>query len=302
MVIKSQRSAFGAPNSAVNRTLVNSKSQFASPSLSPRQAASDWIRKNPAASRRARAWLDAQIQDGPLHGSLLAFARQEFGVPKPVSAWVKTFPDLIALPPGNATSRHPLVGLRARMTDPMYLAHVCVSLATENAHPEISVAAEPPATAVQQPAQTKGTPAMGPETILVDAYNILRSVEFGTQGLAALLRVLKAERRPPFSIFDAPTLHVLRERNDAEGVELVTDIVAHGEGKIVPAGTTADEVLLTLADKFGLSIVSLDTFSEYAHGFPWTQLRLEEGRRVHHPAIVAGELIIAALGICATVG
>lgn len=276
-----------------------------------------WIQAHPDASRRAHEWLLKLVADSPLHASLLGRVHDIFGVPRPVWGWARRFGDFFYRP--GQTGLSPIVGLAAKRDDADYMGRMQTKIGTLSIGPRNApgsgvqpkspgipadvvrmVEMEPVAKPAGEAAEAKTT-LWPPETILVDGLNILRSSDFKTDGFAALLRVLKANHHSPFSVFDASVFHVLRERGDDAGVALVKELVAHGEGKLVAAGSTADEVLLALGDKFKFPVVSLDNFSQYAEDFPWTQYRLHEGRRVHHPGVFRGELIIAALGICETI-
>lgn len=257
-----------------------------SPKPNPECIAAKWVQENPGVSEDAHKWLVSMVKDAPLHGSLLSELRERFGIPKPVSGWIRLFDDLESLPAVNDRCPHPVVGLRSRMHDKAYLDIIRTALPAENASPKVTPKANKPAATVQD----------GAKLILVDASCLLRNDAFGLAGCEALMNSLKANGFKPFALIDAATPHNL----DDAGKAFVNELAASGDGKVVPGGTRADDYLLALADKMGVDIVSYDRYRDFTETYPWTQWTQEkEGkRRIHAPEFLFDRIVIPSLGIC----
>ena len=81
-----------------------------------------WIAENPDKSKQAAVYLTELLQDGPIHGSLLSKLAERYSIPKPISSWVRMFPQFryFSGAKDNAYNGAPAVALAARAEDAAY--------------------------------------------------------------------------------------------------------------------------------------------------------------------------------------
>lgn len=60
-----------------------------------KEKALDWVKSNAEASNAAREQLNSILRAGPIHSSLLSDLKDKYGIPKPVSAWVKLWDEFV---------------------------------------------------------------------------------------------------------------------------------------------------------------------------------------------------------------
>lgn len=60
-----------------------------------KEKALDWVKGNAEASNAAREQLNSILKAGPIHSSLLSDLKDKYGIPKPVSAWVKLWDEFV---------------------------------------------------------------------------------------------------------------------------------------------------------------------------------------------------------------
>ncbi|MBO7720878.1 MAG: S1 RNA-binding domain-containing protein [Kiritimatiellae bacterium] len=86
-----------------------------------RDAADRWAAEHPEASAAALAWLRSELAGGPLYGPLTNELCERFGVPIPVSYWIRRFPDFVCYSGnGDNPSDLPAVSLVDRAGDVEY--------------------------------------------------------------------------------------------------------------------------------------------------------------------------------------
>jgi hypothetical protein len=99
----------------------------------------------------------------------------------------------------------------------------------------------------------------------VDASNVANSAPSAKARLAYLTLVtarLQAAGVMPLIVADAG---LLRRIDDREGY---LSLVEQGAIRVAPAGTDADELILTLARELDAVVVSNDRFREWQHRYP----------------------------------
>jgi hypothetical protein len=138
------------------------------------------------------------------------------------------------------------------------------------------------------------------ECYVIDGSNVCRSFDPSKPiSLAVLLAVLIALRKRGaefICFFDATIHHVLRETGDETVVAVFKELVAALGDRfvVVPAGTSADENILSYADRKGLPVISNDRFADYFDSYQWIQQ--DRARRITG-LVVDGEVTIKALNI-----
>ena len=86
-----------------------------------KEIADEWAEKEPEKSAAAFAWLKAELDDGPLYGPLTNILCDRFGVPVPVSRWIRTFPEFVCYSgKGDNPSDLPAVALASHAGDVAY--------------------------------------------------------------------------------------------------------------------------------------------------------------------------------------
>ena len=247
-----------------------------------------WSLNNPDKAQAAEDWLREQTKDAPMHGSRLGNLVKLFGVPRPVSAWLRWLGGYESLPPMNKyIPSHPLVAQVARMDDPAYWAAFTPKTGKTEASDGLAQAAG------------EGDRSM----LLVDGSNVVLATnpEGGGRALFRVLRALKISGYLTHVFFDANIEYKLKDTNDTMGLRMIEALRrTHPERlTVVPSGTRADDYLLLLADKKGLGVVSNDTFRDQLEKYPWLGNRIESGEKRLHPVSFAdGQLLMPTLGIC----
>lgn len=85
------------------------------------EIAERWVRENPSASQTACGWLKDELEGGPLYGPLTNVLNERFGVPIPVSYWIRRFPEFVCYSgQGDNPSDLPAVALAAKAGDVAY--------------------------------------------------------------------------------------------------------------------------------------------------------------------------------------
>lgn len=85
------------------------------------EIADEWIENEPDRSREAFEWLKGELEDGPMYGPLTNVLCDRFGVPVPVSRWIRRFPEFTCYSgKGDNPSDLPAVALSARAGDVEY--------------------------------------------------------------------------------------------------------------------------------------------------------------------------------------
>ncbi|MBO7683280.1 MAG: S1 RNA-binding domain-containing protein [Kiritimatiellae bacterium] len=250
-----------------------------------------WSMNNPEKAQAAEDWLRTQTKDAPMHGSRLGEVVKLFGVPRPVSAWLKWLGGYESLPPMNKfIPSHPLVVQHSRMDDQAYWD------------------AFTPKTVKPADGGTSDGPSREDErtTLLVDGSNVVLATNpgGGGQALFRVLRALKLSGYFTHVFFDANIEYKLKEANDEMALRMLEALRrAHPERiTVVPSGTRADDYLLLLADKKGLGVVSNDAFRDQLEKYPWLANRIESGEKRLHPVSFAdGQLLMPTLNICMSV-
>ena len=249
-----------------------------------------WSMNNPEKAQAAEDWLREQTKDAPMHGSRLGELVNLFGVPRPVSAWLRWLGGYESLPPMNKyIPSHPLVVQQSRMDDPSYWS--AFTPKTGKVDSDGGAHAPRPAGEDAQP------------MLLVDGSNVVLATkpEGGGRALFRVLRALKVSGFLTHVFFDANIEYKLKDAGDEMGLRMIEALRrTHPERlTVVPSGTRADDYLLLLADKKGLGVVSNDTFRDQLEKYPWLGNRIENGDKRLHPVIFADEqLMMPTLNIC----
>lgn len=86
-----------------------------------KEKALEWVKCNAKASDDARKQLNGILEAGPIHSSLLSDLRDKYGIPKPVSAWVKLWDEFTCYS-GKKDSPvgQPAIALSVRRDDQSY--------------------------------------------------------------------------------------------------------------------------------------------------------------------------------------
>lgn len=272
----------------------------------PRMSAAMWRQTHPVEDAKAVEWLRITTRDSALHATLLAELKTRFGVPSPISAWVKLHSDtFVNFGPKNPVSTHPCCGLVSRLQDPAYWTAPIRALPSAIRIQVKSSEARlgrfdrhPGYVAVER--KVGGRPQTyvsgQKQVLLLDGSNLIRTLPSGGKALAALLLALERAGYRYNVLFDATIRHVLEEAQDATGLHILASC-AH-QVTIVPAGTPADDYLLLLADRKGYAVASNDRFEQYRDRYPWLAARVEsDDRRLHAVAEIDGELVAPTLGL-----
>ena len=86
-----------------------------------KELAEEWAEKEPEKSAEAFAWLKTELEDGPLYGPLTTVLCDRFGVPVPVSRWIRKFPEFTCYSgKGDNPSDLPAVALSSKTGDLAY--------------------------------------------------------------------------------------------------------------------------------------------------------------------------------------
>ena len=89
------------------------------------EVAERWMNENPDNSKIAQDWLKAELSDGPIYGPLTNVLCERFGVPIPVSYWIRRFPEFVCYSgQGDNPSDLPAVALAAKAGDVAYWARI----------------------------------------------------------------------------------------------------------------------------------------------------------------------------------
>jgi len=89
--------------------------------LTHAEIAQKWTAENPEASQAARDWLVEELASGPLYGPLASALSDRFGVPVPVSFWIRQFPEFSCYSgKGDNPCELPAVALVERANDAAY--------------------------------------------------------------------------------------------------------------------------------------------------------------------------------------
>jgi len=89
--------------------------------LTHAELAQKWTVENPEASQAARDWLAEELSSGPLYGPLASALSDRFGVPVPVSFWIRQFPEFVCYSgKGDNPCELPAVSLAERTGEPDY--------------------------------------------------------------------------------------------------------------------------------------------------------------------------------------
>ena len=247
-----------------------------------------WSMNNPEKAQAAEDWLREQTKDAPMHGSRLGELVKRFGVPRPVSAWLRWLGGYESLPPMNKhIPSHPLVVQVSRMDDPAYWAAFTPKTGRVDADgPTVPVA--------------EGECG---RVLLVDGSNVMLATnpDGGGRALFRVLRALKVSGYVTHLFFDANIEYKLKDAGDEMGLRMIDALRrTHPERlTVVPSGTRADDYLLLLADKKGLGVVSNDAFRDQLEKYPWLGNKIESGKKRLHPVSFAdGQLLMPTLNIC----
>lgn len=85
------------------------------------EVAEQWIAENPDDSQVAADWLRTELEDGPIYGPLTNVLCERFGVPVPVSYWIRRFPEFVCYSgQGDNPCDLPAVALGAKAGDVAY--------------------------------------------------------------------------------------------------------------------------------------------------------------------------------------
>lgn len=267
---------------------------------SPAEHAAAWANGNSRESQAAHEWLVRELKNRPLHPSLLNKLTLDFGVPKPVSAWIRQLDDVALFSAVTSPIRQPAVAYKASVGDESYWNAFATSWMEPTQPAEI-----PPCRAeVLESSVAPKTPSApdGTKHILIDASNIIKCfAHLKSRALMILKDALRASGYEPTCLFDANIRYALKEMDDAEGLEKLESALRDDREHniIVPSGTRSDDFLLLLSDRHGYPICSCDAFKDEAfEKYAWLRNRVESGeKRVHAPSFILGDLLIPTLGI-----
>jgi len=136
-----------------------------------------------------------------------------------------------------------------------------------------------------------------PDHYIVDGTNFCYSNSAPTvTPLLNLLTALAERNDTFFCVFDASTKHRLRERgqpNDVAAYEQLVTLFPNLFGETT-GGITADEFVLTMADKLGCKVISCDRYRDHEARYPW--LTTDNSRLIKGQAM-GGSFVVPRLGL-----